>query len=64
MMAEIFLKIIKKADKLNSYPYFYIEIPLLLIIALTIYCIPIAITMNPTILEIAIIPDAPSILAR
>ena len=32
--------------------------------ALTIYCIPIAITMKPTILDIATIPEAPSIFAK
>jgi hypothetical protein len=33
-------------------------------IELIMYCTPIAITIKPTILEMATIPDAPSILAK
>lgn len=36
----------------------------MVMIELIIYCTPIAITMKPTILEIATIPDAPKILAK
>jgi hypothetical protein len=58
MMAEIFLprNNKKKADKIKFIRlfFFYIERFPFILIALTIYCIPIAITMNPTILEIAI----------
>jgi hypothetical protein len=36
----------------------------MVITELIMYCIPMAITMNPIILEIATIPDAPSIFAK
>jgi hypothetical protein len=61
VMAEIFLPVIKKADLISAF-FFYIERFPYNIDNYSQYCS--ILLLNPTILEIAIIPDAPSILAR